>query len=460
MMIHANKLHTIPVADKPLHLGGQIKRLTQEEFKQQFGSDYDEKIELESPHLRFAGFRESIEGRSTSSELRAQLERIIQTPRTDLVLCKINDAVGFGVFTMQDIPKETVLCFYSGEIIKANKVARDDHAMEIYGGNAAVSTQHYRGISSFFQHLPGVPPVPDIDLLLQILQMSGQSVSKDALLLDEELFSIEFINSKVRQSLAIANIRREYILYNGIPVILLVTNQPVKAGEQLGLKYGKFLLSRGIVPELFDRDGAIIPHTQYLRTFWTLDFEGCSYTGDLKPLVEQIKRKAAWVDFKDDAKIDRRLASSTVAEALIKVNALSNDAYQAISCATAISQTSQALFSDAKIQRLVKKYKLPDTTQKSFEKGLRNAAANNFIEDVQVLLNIVQNTNAVDENPTSRRTALIHAARNGHQACYELLLEHGAQQDIRDADGYTAQQYLDLFLDAEATAELLTRFDK
>ena len=98
---------------------------------------------------------------------------------------------------------------------------------------------------------------------------------------------------------------------------------------------------------------------------------------------------------------------------------------------------------DATMRMLVRKYKLPDQTQASFEKGLRNAAVNNFIEDVKSFLTIVKNIDAVDDNLDSRRTALIHAARKGHLECYQLLIERGANPEIHDASGNTAQQYLE-----------------
>lgn len=444
IMIHANKLETIPVADKPLNLGGQIQRLTHEEFKLQFGSDYDEKVELENEKLSFSSFTESIEGRLSSSQLKSQLARLIQHPRDDLTLCKINDEVGYGVFAVNDIPKDTVLCFYSGTLMAGNKTTRDDHAMGISGLNAAVSTQNYRGISSFFQHLPGNPPFPDVKQLLQILHLTGQPVSEKDLMLEDELYSIEFSDNNTRRTLATANIRREYILHNQTPMILFVTNQPIKAGDQLGLKYGYlYWLSRGIAPKLFDKSGAVIPNHQYHRTFWKLKFDGFDYTGDLKPLIEQIKRRVVLVEFKDDMKVNRRLDPSIVAQELIRMHAMTNEEYIALSRPVSSAKSSSALFNESPTQRLMKKYKLPDDSQKSYEKGLRNAAANNFIEDLRLFIDLVSDINAVDKNPKSSRTALIHAARNGHIECYQLLLERGANPDIQDALGSIAAQYLD-----------------
>ena len=82
-----------------------------------------------------------------------------------------------------------------------------------------------------------------------------------------------------------------------------------------------------------------------------------------------------------------------------------------------------------------------DYTQRSLEKGLRNAAANNKIDDVKIFLKYVYDINAQD-NGENRRTALHCAAIKGHKDCCRLLIEEGAKQDIPDAKGDTAIKYL------------------
>jgi hypothetical protein len=149
------------------------------------------------------------------------------------------------------------------------------------------------------------------------------------------------------------------------------------------------------------------------------------------------------VEFKDDTKVNRRFDSRVVAQELIRVHAMTNEDYVALNRPVSSAKSSIALFNESPTQRLMKKYKLSDDSQKSYEKGLRNAAANNFVEDLRLFIDLVGDINAVDENPKSRRTALIHAARNGHMECYQLLLERGANPEIQDASGSTAAQYLE-----------------
>lgn len=97
-------------------------------------------------------------------------------------------------------------------------------------------------------------------------------------------------------------------------------------------------------------------------------------------------------------------------------------------------QSTHTLFQNAEMVSLLKKYNLPNDTQASLEKGLRNAAANNATADLKFFISAVTNINAQDTNPKMKRTALHWASIKGHDECYELLLNAGANPDIPDAD--------------------------
>lgn len=45
MKILANKLSSIPVSNKPLGLGGKVQWMTPEALREQFGIEFEEKIE-------------------------------------------------------------------------------------------------------------------------------------------------------------------------------------------------------------------------------------------------------------------------------------------------------------------------------------------------------------------------------------------------------------------------------
>lgn len=87
---------------------------------------------------------------------------------------------------------------------------------------------------------------------------------------------------------------------------------------------------------------------------------------------------------------------------------------------------------------LLKKYKLPDASQESLEKGLRNTAARNELDDLRYFIQHVNNINSQDKNPISKKTALHWAVLKNHAEAYDLLISSGAKADIEDAEGNLA----------------------
>jgi hypothetical protein len=105
-----------------------------------------------------------------------------------------------------------------------------------------------------------------------------------------------------------------------------------------------------------------------------------------------------------------------------------------------ISMSKDTLFQN-QVAKLIKKYNLPDASQISLEKGLRNAASNNKIEDLKCFITYVKNLDAKDTNPKMQRTALHWAAIKGNSECYQLLIQAAVDPMISDAVGKTALDY-------------------
>lgn len=435
------KQTTIAIADSPLLLGGKVKHITIDEFEKIIGQSYLDRIDARESPVYLSDTYENIRGNLTSRQLKKQLESLFSNPRQDLVICK-NDPVGYGVFASNDIPKDTLLCFYSGTLINCDQVKIDtDYAIEYYGLNTSFSTRYFRGIASFFQHFPTALKCPDAKIFSQWLQVMGQVVSENDLKLNEELYSVEFLDKGIEQSLAIANVRCEYVCYNGNPVILFVTDSEIKAGEQIGFNYGKdYWLSRNLVPEFFNKSGGIIPYSSYRRTFAQLKLDGSVFTGDLLPLVNQLETGKSQIELVDDNRKVKKINPSIVLKELLRVRAITEEQYHVFK--HSIPHLSNSLFKTTEINYLIKKYNLPDSSQLSLEKGLRNAANKNQLSDLKKFIPLVKNINAEDPNPITRRTALHWAAIKGHEECCQLLLESGASHSISDALGETADKYL------------------
>jgi WD40 repeat protein len=91
----------------------------------------------------------------------------------------------------------------------------------------------------------------------------------------------------------------------------------------------------------------------------------------------------------------------------------------------------------------LKKYNLSDKSPKSLEKALRQAAANNQIDDLKLLIQRVD-INSQDDNPKNKKTALHWATLKGSTEVVSLLLNAGAKFDILDAENKTAFDYAQL----------------
>lgn len=322
-VIRAETPKFIPVADQPLRQGGKVEYLAVEEFQKRLGCTYSEGVSL-GASTQITPFREDITSELTSTQLKQQVEKVLKSTYDHLVLCNMGE-LGYGVFTSKDIPKYSVVAIYSGTLMQGSKVSNaQDHAKGYYGTNMSFSTLQHRGIASFMQHLPEQPKCESAKAFCQVLKMHGQNVSEEQLKLNVELYSTKFTPAFARNFVAIENIKCEFLNFNTVPVIAMLTNRAVKAGEQLGFNYGySYWLSRKITPELFDSNGAKLSWNLYKRTFGQLNFGSFSYTGEFQPLIDALKKKEGTVSLKDDEKKVRNVRSSELTVLLLKANAAS-----------------------------------------------------------------------------------------------------------------------------------------
>ena len=290
----------IPVADRPLQLGGNTEFLTVEEFQKRFGFVYNDGISVDAK-TRIRPFTESVTGDVPASQLKKQIERVLKSPLVNLVLCKMGEC-GHGVFASKDIPKNSVVAVYAGTIMEGDKVSdAADHALGYYGTNMSFSTRHHRGIASFLQHMPEEPRFADAKTFSHVLKMTGQDVSEDELRLNVELYSTEFDSAKTKELIATENIRREFLEFNKIPLIAMVADKDIKSGDQLGFNYGyQYWLSRNVTPEFFDKNGTTVSCRVYKRIFGRLNFGSFSYTGAYRPLIDSLSQRQASIPVRGD----------------------------------------------------------------------------------------------------------------------------------------------------------------
>jgi hypothetical protein len=199
----------IPVADRPLSLGGTVEYLTLDEFQKRFRCVFNDGISLNT-ESRIDAFQENVMGKVSSAQLKRQVEKILRVGYENLVLCRMGD-FGYGVFASKNIPKDTVVAIYGGTIAPRDRVLRfDDHTIGYFGTPMTFSTIYHRGIASFMQHLPEEPNGDDPKMLSSMLKSMGQDTSEEQLKLELELYSTRFVPDTARELIAIENIRREF----------------------------------------------------------------------------------------------------------------------------------------------------------------------------------------------------------------------------------------------------------
>ena len=316
----------IPVADRPLNLGGVITHISLQDFHKHFNCVYSEGVSIEFGKS-IPRFQESISGFVSAARLTQQVRDVLASTNENLVLCNMGQ-LGHGVFVAKAIPKDRVVAICSGTIIHGQKTVIQDHAYGYCQSELSISTKNYRGIASFMQHLPEEPMFKNVQQLSMMLASYGQTCSEQELKLNIELYSTTFDSAQTRVLIAIENIWQEYLNIDGVPVIAMVTTRDIGPGEQLGFNYSyTYWAARALAPEFFDRDGNVLSHTVYKRTFGRLCFDEFVYTGAYKPLIDSLKQGKMSVSVIGDDERSHCISAAHLLCALVVVNACSVTCY-------------------------------------------------------------------------------------------------------------------------------------
>lgn len=370
---------------------GEVRRFNIAEIREQFGFEYHEHI-MVPPDI-------SAPPAITLDDLPAEVRSDLAAPLNEtLMVCKISDEVGYGVFTTAPIEAGRIICVYAGGLAPRND--HDIYAMR-YTRDFGISAGTTGGVARFFQHFPsdhnrirravrestkeefvgicmgnGLPLSDDEISLLgnpEYLQAMKQKIIKEILekatdtatlfsaAASTELSIKYFLKSdKILPILAVANLAPLIESYKGIDIIVIRALRRIEAYEQLGISYGvDYWIQKRVIPRYFNRmTGKIIPRSEYLEPLGTL--------------VERFR--------KSDPSITPEIA-------------------------------------------------------------LRRAAAYGYEDAVPQLLEYGVDVNAAA--PTSRKTALHWAAENEHAETKRILLTCGADITLRDSTGKTPLDYED-----------------
>jgi hypothetical protein len=265
----------IPYMENPPAKGGEIKYLTPEEFQKKFNCEYCEGVKVQDEKY----------GTIDPNQLNAPLEKAIYTrlinPLDYLVICKMDNDLGYGLFTLEDIKLGTVLCIYSGEYSLGNN--ESEYSL------SQINATKTGGVARFMQHLPIIPYTYANFLcqstrnsnLYSMLNDLGEAEAEkrieDKDSIQNELrmvfhiaencperfdhYQIADLKTDIQKSVADSNIFYKIVKINGVELIAMIAMRDIKKNEIIGFSYGNsYWRNHSAIkqPVLFNKQGGII----------------------------------------------------------------------------------------------------------------------------------------------------------------------------------------------------------
>lgn len=174
-------LSNIKVADQPLPMQPKVSNLTVDEFNKLIGKHRGHSFQYD----------ESITTRDDSFKFSEQQTIIAHPFLQHLVVCWINEQVGYGVYTECAIPKGAQIAFYTGELVRqfdptstysnGSIVTAADSKQKV----CAVDAKARSGIASFIQstlskeefYSTPLYPLQYCNVITQVYERDGISFS-------------------------------------------------------------------------------------------------------------------------------------------------------------------------------------------------------------------------------------------------------------------------------------------
>lgn len=284
-IIKAKALTKIPYMENPPAKGGEIKYLTLDGFKEKFNCEYTEGIVVKDAKKRPS----AIEADFKDSRAKAAYERMLN-PLDSLVICKMSDKMGHGLFTTKDISVGTVICLYAGEY--------NPDSTEIAYSCEDIDAAKYGGFARFMQHQP-ISKEGHLHYLMQCLKDSSllaihENITQEqaeSLLTDSKFVAqktqaykkeveknhiwgeynfskIKFNKNTLANEIAQSNVFYENTEVAGVQVITMIAMRDIKANESIGFSYGSMYWRHPSFknsPVLFTKFGDVIPSNNHYK---------------------------------------------------------------------------------------------------------------------------------------------------------------------------------------------------
>lgn len=304
ILLNTNQPTEIWYADKPPALGGIPRKISVAELSKTIGSHYthSESIYTNEKDINLSEIK-------NNQFLKASVLKFLRLPYNDsLVICYINNEVGYGVFARKNIQMGEILALYTGELKSklAENFSKDTptYGHDFAGTNYYIDAFAVGGVARFFQHLPNNPnELADkliasfrqnislldnyIDYSIPLEETQGldralikQQMAADILLGQGSYFKgmlsytgqseIESdwhlkrtrFSGLTKDKVASANVVIDSLVVEGKPILFCWAERNIAVGEQLGFDYGfGYWVNR--MPLLFNQSGSVISSQDY-----------------------------------------------------------------------------------------------------------------------------------------------------------------------------------------------------
>ncbi len=202
------------------------------------------------------------------NELRYQLESLRATALTEVEYMLLNEAIeenrskiglvyageelGYAVVAMEDIPANTLVTTYTGNLRPHSDIFVDQclntrYALTFECQQAdilfALDAVDYRNFGAMISHLPSAATIAKYSFQVAELALQPEDGKPD---------------------LGVANIRILKYTYRHFPFAVMETSEPIKKGHLLGYDYEmNYWRALGLTPSLFTRAGRPLKTTSY-----------------------------------------------------------------------------------------------------------------------------------------------------------------------------------------------------
>ncbi len=242
------------------------EKITKEKLESRLGFCYINTVEP-STQFRPVEYNEFATIKTPFRSNEEQLCIIPENINEWLVIVFIDKTVGHGVFARQDIPKNTCICIYAGEL--SNDQCEDDYTL------ALITSLKEKPLDSFEKE--------EVSRGREILKALGRIIegAGGSLVSENQWPHICFISSKqkgnvsrffqhlpdtsshsiiAKQNVRVVDVFDETLQ---LPVTLFISRHYIRKGEQIGFDYGKeYWKEANQQPKYFTMSGQIIDEMQ------------------------------------------------------------------------------------------------------------------------------------------------------------------------------------------------------